>query len=278
MAGKNTLTQSGYREKDIKALLISHLIRKKKISSKTTLINEFSIDNYANRADIVTVHGKNLDVYEIKSEADTLQRLQNQVNKYQQFFNKVTVVCDPKHSRYILDIVPNTVAVWEMKNLVFKVLQRGRSRTIPQSSMLKMMTKQEISKLSFTFNIQFYGQTKEQLETDLQQIPSSEIINFAVRSIENKYASSSKRFWKSINKAGEIDYGHLEKLSPFLPEKRRMEQLKKNQARFWKKWRKEAQKLPDDPLMLKLSSKNRYKLFGRIPATIKQSLDFQSSV
>lgn len=70
------------------------------------IFSEFGINHGDVRADVVTVNGI-IHGYEIKSDADTLERLPNQVKAYGQVFDKVTLVVGETHIIEALSIIPD---------------------------------------------------------------------------------------------------------------------------------------------------------------------------
>lgn len=63
------------------------------------------INTYWSRADVVTI-GDELHGYEIKSSADSLNRLKQQVVDYDQFFNRNTLVTTSRHEKRALGMLP----------------------------------------------------------------------------------------------------------------------------------------------------------------------------
>ena len=64
--------------------------------------------------------------YEIKSEGDTLTRLSPQVEKYLEYFDKVTVITAPKHTSKALHMTPSNVAIWEISNSTISIIRKGK--------------------------------------------------------------------------------------------------------------------------------------------------------
>lgn len=73
-----------------------------------TMINEFRVDN--NKADSVILNGTST-VYEIKSERDSLVRLEHQLSAYQKVFAKVNVIIGENHLAAVLKLVPEEVGI-----------------------------------------------------------------------------------------------------------------------------------------------------------------------
>lgn len=93
------------REKLIKALAKQH-------PNNTEFLAELPIANFSRRIDLVMANGS-LSGFEIKSEQDSLKRLDGQLETYTQYFENVTVVCATKHLQGVMNIASENVGVWE---------------------------------------------------------------------------------------------------------------------------------------------------------------------
>jgi len=104
---RDTLKRGVLNEGDIKAAVIDRLFASAALSD-AVLINEMVIANWSRRADLVVANGK-LHAFEIKSDFDSLRRLQGQVETYLSRFDKVTVVCTPKFAQLVRDCTESRV-------------------------------------------------------------------------------------------------------------------------------------------------------------------------
>lgn len=71
----------------------------------TLIIDELPICRHSARADLAVIDG-HLSGYEIKSERDTLRRLEGQKDAYGRVFDYVTVVATGKHTDGLFGLVP----------------------------------------------------------------------------------------------------------------------------------------------------------------------------
>lgn len=121
------------KEIDYKCITIDWLIAKGELHADAVLINELPVDSFARRADIVVANGK-LQAFEIKSDADSLARLQGQISTYLNFFDKVTLVCSPKFSLKALELLPESVEILELVNKngkhTLKYKRRGHTKLV----------------------------------------------------------------------------------------------------------------------------------------------------
>src|SRR5262245_4058494 len=69
------------------------------------VVDELGIFEGACRVDVAVINGS-LHGYEIKSSADTLERLPAQQSYYNQVFDRITLVADACHIEQAMQIVP----------------------------------------------------------------------------------------------------------------------------------------------------------------------------
>ena len=75
-------------------------------NKNTLVIDELGLNHGKNRADIATVNGKMIG-YEIKSDNDTLYRLEEQIKSYNAIFDKINIIVGLKHINKIPKYIPN---------------------------------------------------------------------------------------------------------------------------------------------------------------------------
>ena len=73
--------------------------------SKTMVINELGLNHGKSRADIAIINGR-LIGYEIKSDLDSLRRLNEQIVSYNAIFDRVYLIATPRHLKDIEAILP----------------------------------------------------------------------------------------------------------------------------------------------------------------------------
>jgi hypothetical protein len=103
------LKQVGYRHEYVYKTALTHKILLGKHSLQTaSMINEFRVGGC--KADVAILNGT-ATVYEVKSERDSLARLDRQVAAYATVFAKVYVIASESHINAVLSAVPKTVGV-----------------------------------------------------------------------------------------------------------------------------------------------------------------------
>ncbi|SJZ63677.1 hypothetical protein SAMN02745127_00723 [Oceanospirillum multiglobuliferum] len=122
----NILKVAGHRDEYIYRAAVSHKVLLGTHSLRTaSMLNEFRAGGC--KADIVILNGT-ATVYEIKSERDSLARLENQVANYKRVFAKVNVISNEGHIDGILETVPEDVGVMCLtKRYQIKTIREAKS-------------------------------------------------------------------------------------------------------------------------------------------------------
>ncbi|CAA0114100.1 Uncharacterised protein [Halioglobus japonicus] len=108
-AAFSLLKRKNYRHEYIYKAAITHKILLGTHSLQTAvMLNEFRACN--NKADSAIFNGTST-VYEIKSERDSLSRLEQQIRSYRKVFAKVNVITGENHLDAVLSLVPKDVGV-----------------------------------------------------------------------------------------------------------------------------------------------------------------------
>jgi hypothetical protein len=103
------LRREGYRHEYIYKAALTHKILLGKHSLQTaSMINEFRVGGC--KADVAILNGT-ATVYEVKSERDSLARLERQIAAYSTVFAKVYVIVAESHIRAVINTVPNFVGI-----------------------------------------------------------------------------------------------------------------------------------------------------------------------
>jgi len=94
------------RDSDVRQAAYRRLLTHAQACPNTLVIDELGVDHGSCRIDIAVINGHIRGV-EIKSEADTLERLPRQVAAYGQVVDRALLIVDPKHVTSAMAIVPD---------------------------------------------------------------------------------------------------------------------------------------------------------------------------
>lgn len=133
-------------ESAIRMALRRYLSERHSDKTQTCFLSELGLRRHTARADLAVVshllHG-----YEIKSDRDSLRRLENQIPVYSEIFDKVSIVVGPHHAKAVGSIVPDW---WEILQFVavprptFEVLRLGSLNPSPSArSLVELLWRDE---------------------------------------------------------------------------------------------------------------------------------------
>ncbi|NJI85520.1 sce7726 family protein [Shewanella sp. Iso12] len=205
------------KEADYKATTINWLFSKGYLEHDAVLINELPVDNFSRRADLVVANGK-LHAFEIKSDADSLTRLEGQIETYITFFDKVTVVCSSKFTSKALSILPSEVEILELsyKNnqKYLKIKRRGKVNKVSDCSyFLSFVDKRSLISFLKSRGLSCTASSRRKdLYKIFNKIPKLHWRGFVLDYLKCKYKNSYSTFLES--KDGSVQILDLEKLSP----------------------------------------------------------------
>lgn len=113
-AAFSLLKRRGYRHEYIYKAALTHKILLGTHSLQTaSMLNEFRVGEC--KADIAILNGT-ATVYEVKSERDSLSRLQRQVAAYAKVFARVYVIAAESHVAAVLETMPDEVGVLKLND------------------------------------------------------------------------------------------------------------------------------------------------------------------
>lgn len=181
---------------------------KKNIMKTSNHVTVFELNSNKSRLDLCKVNGHSI-AYEIKTDLDSLERLEKQLNSYQELYDKVFVICSVKREKEIVKLLPQGCGLYTYKQLkngsyTFKLAKKARlSNLINPIKQLNLFTKKEINKLVKAT----VDQSKEEIITFLTKKYSKEEINLMFKKyIKQKYSNNWKFLQQNIDNIYEIDY------------------------------------------------------------------------
>lgn len=175
----------------IKAAVIDRLLRNH-ADGDTVLISEMVVARYARRADLAVANG-HMHAFEIKSELDTLTRLDGQMEAYSAQFDKVTLVVATKFVDSVLNRYAQNVEVWEAyqqkHGVQLKLRRRGTCRPVRSARILAgFLRKTEIASFLRSEGV-FVGPThpRSELLSLLESVNVARLRRFVLSTIKIRY-------------------------------------------------------------------------------------------
>lgn len=178
---------------DIRNSLKESILMKYINDSESLVIDEFNISLGTVRADVAVVNGV-LHGYEIKSEKDTLKRLENQICEYNKFFEFVTIVTCEKFSEKVLFSLPEKCGVIIAQNkkgkIIFKHIRKAKkNKDLDKITLAKALWKDEITDILEKINYKkgFKSKSKPFLYEILsEQFTEKELVEIVKRKIKDR--------------------------------------------------------------------------------------------
>lgn len=132
----------------IRKFLKTGPLKKYMNDSNSLVLDEFNISLGLVRADIAIVNGV-LHGIEIKSEKDTLKRLDHQLKEYNKFFEYITIVSCEKFREKIIEIAPSNYGILIAKNInneiVFEQLRKAtKNKNVNKLCLVQSLWKNEL--------------------------------------------------------------------------------------------------------------------------------------
>ncbi|MGI3004874.1 sce7726 family protein [Shewanella algae] len=186
-------------EIDIKSLVLNYLVKKQMVRPGDLVINEFTYGNFSRRVDLAFI--KNNEIYgiEIKSEFDTLNRLDGQVKEYLKVFDKVIVVVATKHLDHVLELLPESIAIWEFNGEKLKVVRRGKKVKIRDKSIfIDLMRVADLIKVSNSFGLKYETKNRRELSKVVSNLPTSKLREAAFKALFRRYSDGVSLFFNNV--------------------------------------------------------------------------------
>lgn len=226
-------------EADIKALTLNYLRDKKMIDDNSIIMNELTVGDFSRRVDLATFSKGKLIAFEIKSEADSLFRLNGQLDKYLEYFDKVIVVSDTKFIPSLSESLPNKIGLWEVKNSKIKIKKKGQlQHKIEKSKLIELMDISDLRKLSS----KFYGKKEKDIdtiETSLELL-SNHILRQEVKAtLSRKYLDVTKSFM-DLTRSRKVEKEDIKILSRYGKYREKIKRKNNKRKVFWENIEKHA--------------------------------------
>jgi hypothetical protein len=229
------------KEQDIKALVLSHF-PKMGMGSRTSIIaSEFFIDRRLRRVDIAALSNDFVGI-EVKSEVDTLVRLQAQLSAYENYFDRVVVVTAEKHSKGVLNQAADHIGIYVVDGhkKINEVRAAKRIEEFDIRRRLSLLTMAELRRsLGLKSNCQFSRRQLLDLASEMDN-EAARIVIYAV--FQERFSATSRAFWESLT-GRHVEPEKLIKLSRYAERRQWVAEQERKREEFWKNWCVDADRL-----------------------------------
>lgn len=188
-------------EAGIRRLLVRHL-RATGEAAGARVLTELCIAGFSRRADVVLVNGR-LSAFEIKGERDDLDRLPGQIATYARYFERVIVVCAPRHTAGALAAAPPEIGVWEASAAGLAEVRAAAGALQPdRDAWLSYLPVRELAGLLSGLGIRPAGRRRDQLLAAAQAVPVDGIRQAALRYLKSPERAARLREAKASRGTG----------------------------------------------------------------------------
>jgi len=214
------MSKQNHFEREIKKTVLNYLLDKNKLKNNVTVISELTIDSFSRRVDLVVLNDHKMIAYEIKSDADSLNRLPGQLDKYQQYFDKVVVVSTLKHINNILTTVPENIEVWEVTDSKVTVRKRGKvNKFLAKEDYLDLLKVNDMRRLASIMKVNISGSKSEVrriIMDNISKIKRENLKVFVLSTISKRFHLTSSAFLENITTTRKVTLNDLNILSPYV--------------------------------------------------------------
>lgn len=117
-----------------KNLIATKILLGRHSLNTATMLTEFRVGT--NKADCVILNGKST-CYEIKTDFDSLIRLNDQLDAYTQIFDEVYVVCSKKHLDCVLKSIDSSIGVLNLsEKSTFQEIRKAKNSTLKNKKLM----------------------------------------------------------------------------------------------------------------------------------------------
>ncbi len=140
-----------FKDQDIRSVL-NQKLEKKYRDADTIIINELGLLQGLCRVDVAVINGI-IHGYEIKSEADTLERLPLQAEYYSKVMDKLTLVCSESHFDDAIKIIPDWWGIKVAKRTkqnnikLYTYRTEHKNKNVDPAALIELLWKNEVSDL-----------------------------------------------------------------------------------------------------------------------------------
>ena len=207
----------------IKAEVLTRIRREFKGRDLPTITSEFSLNGTGIRADLVIL-GDSFHGIEIKSAADTLKRLPNQMLGYARYFDRTTLVVATKHLRALREIALQGVEVWSREVVGDWQCRRvGIASEVPGNTLLGLLTAEEERR------------ALRSIMNDDGSVANADARMAFKDAFNRRYKPTSDVFWNSV-RGRTIRRDDVPLLSRYLPERERFREAQAAHDFEWSNW------------------------------------------
>ena len=201
-------------EIQLKVAVLNHLVQSKQLKRNCIIANELPLGRTSVRADLVTLASNNhVCGIEIKSNRDSLTRLERQLSVYETYFDRVILVVGEKHLARVSNMPEISAEIWFASHCGEIQVIRPGFHVAPTKSGVDLLTVEQAKRAA-----------TETSERDAY----CDALRF-------RFAETSEAFWTATARR-KVDIEDLRLLSRFDEMRSRACEAKAQRASIWEQW------------------------------------------
>ena len=180
-----------------KAAIIQKILLGKHSLNTATLINEFRVGT--SKADIVILNGSAI-AYEIKTERDSLDRLETQIDNYRKMFGEVNVICGENHYEKVESLVPEGIGIMTLSpeyQISTQIPPIENSERITPEIIFDSIRLSEVELILRKFKIELDGLSNGnkyyKMRDEFMKLPIEKIYNEMVKTLKDNRNKEENR-------------------------------------------------------------------------------------
>ncbi|MAT45328.1 MAG: hypothetical protein CL609_23615 [Anaerolineaceae bacterium] len=165
--------------------------------SSTLVVDELGIKHGRCRADIAVING-HLIGFEIKSDVDSLIRLENQIEYYNTVFDQASIVTTQRHLEEVIKMVPDwwgIILVSHIENLEMEyqiVKEHKTNKFVDDYSVAQLLWKNEVQEI--LHELGFRGKKLRENRAHLYQYLAEMLDSEELRKMVREYLKMRKKW------------------------------------------------------------------------------------
>lgn len=202
---------ANYRNEYVyKNLIINKLLLKRYSLSTTTILNEFKIGHSI--ADLVLLNGTS-KVFEIKTELDSLYRIESQIADYKKVFENIYIVTHIEQVEKFIKEIDKTIGVLALtNNFTLKTIREATQDTsqLDSAVMIKCLRKNEYTNIIFshfrhiptTTPVKYFSACRDKFK----EIPKEQLHDLIVAELKKRTIKGKEQFTSDLIVPPEFKY------------------------------------------------------------------------
>lgn len=209
------MENKGPTEIQLKAAVLNRLVALGVVDPTSVVVNELPLGQTSVRADLVMLSEDNrLCGIEIKSDRDSLTRLNRQVNVYQEYFDDVIVVLAERHLKRFAKADHRKSEIWVARqDGQIELFRAARSVKCPTRTGWDLLTQKQAKRALY--------------ETDER--------GAFCNALRNRFSETSTTFWNATQDR-QIEVSDLRLLSRFETLRVRASEVQAHRESMWDQW------------------------------------------